>query len=116
MTITFNDETELLINSYGEQEDGSFIFTLYTDDYTWTRDRVYKADKSNFKVTMSDESEYEYSNYTKITNFIGSEVDGHTHITVKLEAYVPDYKELLAEQERLIKENKELKAKMAKIK
>lgn len=116
MTITFNDKTELEINSYGEQEDGSFIFTLYTDDYTLVRDTIYKADKSNFKITMSDESEYEYSNYTNITNFIGSEVDGYTHITVKLEVYVPDYKELLAEQERLIKENKELKAKMAKMK
>ena len=116
MTITFNNKTKLDINSYGEQDDGSFIFTLYTDDYTSVRDTIYKADKSNFKIDMSNESEYEFSDYTKITNFIGSEVDGRTHITVKLEVYVPDYKELLAKQELLIKENEELKSKISKMK
>lgn len=115
MKIVFNDGKELNIESYSNNGDELWV-NVYTDDYNDVKKTVYNADKSS--ITLSNKNTNTvYDNYKDIVTF-SSIVDekGDDYITIIFKESKPDYKELLAEQQRLAKENEELKAKMAKIK
>lgn len=114
MIVTFNDGKELVVESYSNNGDELWL-NLYTDDYNGVKQLVYEADKSVVTVSKGKEDILTFDDYKDIAGFSSIVTEtGRDYITIILKQSTVDIKELIAENERLVKENKELKNKVAK--